>query len=216
MGGQDGHAAPARRSRKPTARMQPTETPRSSTRAYLNRRGGGGALLDGHFLQEPQAKRPKQALEQCSPKAKAAAAAAQPAAKPKRSSNALLRLLQAPRGGAGMMLNFWGLTPTGSTPTGSASGRAKPARGRESSEPGPPGGVSKLANSGREVPKQLCRAAQLRSTGKDREADKLAEAALSMETPGAGEFFFVVPGLCFLTTGCTFCAGCAFCTGCTF
>ena len=49
-----------------------------------------------------------------------------------------------------------------------------------------------------------------------REAGKLAEAALSMETPGAGEFFFAVPGLCFLTTGCTFCAGCAFCTDCTF
>ena len=99
---------------------------------------------------------------------------------------------QAPRGGAGMMLNFLGLTPTSSTPTSSASGRAKPARERESSEPGPPGRVSKLANAGQEVLKQLRRAAQLRRTGKHGEANKLAEAALSIETPGARVVIFVV------------------------
>ena len=146
MEGQDGHAALARRPRKPAVRMQPTETPRACTSAYIGRRDGDDAFLDGHFPQGPQAKRPKQALGQCSPKAKAA----------------------APRGSAGMMLNFLGLTPTSSTPTGSASGRAKPVRERESSGPGPPGRVSKLANSGRGVLKQLRRAAQLRSTGKGR------------------------------------------------
>ena len=180
MGGQDGHAALARRPRKPAVRMQPTETPRACTSAYIGRRDGDDAFLDGHFPQGPQAKRPKQALGQCSPKAKAA----------------------APRGGAGMMLNFLGLTPTNSTSTGSASGRAEPARERELTKKSASVSVraaaatatataaanprtSKLIVAGRDIVEKLRGAARARGRGDSAAADRLAQGALEIKPAGA-------------------------------